>query len=354
MLSAFDEISLNHEDGDITLEHSVLALDAKTFGQINFLSNVAEAYFSGKTGGKQLLVSPEAHRILAGKMTKAAFLPCTYFRPIMIGNLRVELLPSGHGTGSAFLRIDKKGDSLLYASHWSNRASTLLRRAAPKPSDTLLLKLHCDPSTLFATSVRREMELFTEFCVKLTRAGEKIVAVVDSWGTAHHLIASLTELRVPIGIDKHLQALLDIAQELNNPTAHSGDAPRIETPGVKWTQGAKTQWVEMGAAQPCVVFVSKEALLARKQRSLPQGIWVWTGLDHQLCAQSQWISQLTFAEKFAIQFFPDHSEIEELVHETCPRQVLVCGEGARTCVHQLTRKGIDAQVFAPPRLETLF
>ncbi|MEY2987590.1 MAG: hypothetical protein RJB13_1111, partial [Pseudomonadota bacterium] len=144
-MSAYDEISLNHEDGDITLEHSVLALDAKAYGQINFLSNASEAYFSGKTGGKQLLVSPETHRILAGKLTKAAFLPCAYFRPIMIGNLRVELLPSGHGAGSSFLRVEKKGDSLLYASHWSNRTSSLLRRATPKPSDTLLLKLHCDP-----------------------------------------------------------------------------------------------------------------------------------------------------------------------------------------------------------------
>lgn len=354
MLSAYDEISLNHEDGDVTLEHSVLSLDAKLHGQINFLSNASEAYFSGKAGGKQLLVSPEIHRVLAGKMTKASFLPCTYFRPIMIGNLRVELLPSGHGNGSSFLRVEKKNDSLLYASHWSNRPSSLLRKASPKPSETLLLKLHNDPSTLFATSVKREVERFTEFCVKLTRAGEKIVAVVDSWGTAHHLIAALTELRVPVGIDKHLQTLLDASHELNNPTAYTLEHTRTDPPHVRWTQGARTQWVEIGAAHPCVVFISKEALLSRRQRSLPQGIWVWTGLDHQLCAQSQWASQMTFAEQFAIQFFPDLSEIEELVRETAPRQVLVCGEGAQTCVHQLTRKGIDAQVFAPPRLETLF
>lgn len=353
-MSAFDEISLNHEDGDITLEHSVLALDSISHGQINFLSNATETYFSGKTGGKQLLVSPETHRILAGKMTKAAFLPCTYFRPIMIGNLRVELLPSGLGAGSSFLRIEKKNDSLLYASHWSNRSSSLLRKSSPKPSETLLLKLHSDPSALFATSVRREVERFTEFCVKLNRAGEKVVAVVDSWGTIHHLVAALTELRVPIGIDKHLQALLDTVHELNNPTAHSIDYSRTEATGLQWAQGARTQWVEQGAAQPCVVFIAKEALLARRQRNLPQGIWVWTGLDYQLCSQSQWTSQLTFAEQFAIQFFPDLSEIEELVRETTPRQVLVCGEGAQTCVHQLTRRGVDAQVFAPPRLETLF
>lgn len=354
MLSAFDEISLSHEDGDITIEHSVLSLDAKQHGRINFLSNAAETFFSGKTGGTQLLVSPEAHRIIAGKMSKAVFLPCTYFRPIVIGNLRVELLPSGHGPGSSFLRVEKKGDSLLYASHWSNRASPLLRKAAPKTANTLLIKLHNDPATLFATTVRREIERFTEFCMKLTRAGEKVIVVVDSWGSAHHLVAALTELRIPVGIDKYLQTLFNVEHEIHNHTAELLDHTPVNDTPLRWTQGAKTQWVDVNSSQPCVALISKEGMLSRRQRHLPQGIWIWTGLDQPRFMQSTPVSQITFTEQFSIQFFPDLNEIEDLVKETSPKQVLVCGDGAQTCVHHLTRKGIDAQVFAPPRLETLF
>lgn len=75
MIDAFDEILLNHDNGDITVEHGIVALDAHNSGHINFLSSAAPSYFSGKTGGKQLLVSHEAHRILSAKMPKAAFLP---------------------------------------------------------------------------------------------------------------------------------------------------------------------------------------------------------------------------------------------------------------------------------------
>ena len=144
MFTACNEIMLNHEDGDITIEHAILALDAQTSGHINFLSSVGPSYCGGKMSGKQILVSHEAHRILAQKFPKAAFLPCSYFRPIVLGNLQVELIPSGHSPGSSFLRVEKKNDSLLYAAHWSKRTSSTLRRAAFRQAETLLLKLQSD------------------------------------------------------------------------------------------------------------------------------------------------------------------------------------------------------------------
>ncbi|MEY3903065.1 MAG: hypothetical protein RL189_2371 [Pseudomonadota bacterium] len=360
MLTAFDDIQLNHDDGDITVEHAILALDAQNSTHINFISSVGPAYCSGKLAGKQLLVSHEAHRILAQKFPKAAFLPCSYFRPIVLGNLQVELIPSGDGPGSSFLRVEKKHDSIFYASHWSKRTTPVLRRAAYRQAETLLLKLKSDPSALFATSVRRELERLAEFCSKLLRAGERVVVVADACGAAHHIVGLLTELRIPIHLDKHLAGLMESESDLpiasafpSGQTTHSHATSAGE--GTLWNQGARTQWVENPAHLPCVILLSKEHLLSRRQRTLPQGIWVWTGLhDQHAAAQCPWLAHLTFADHFSIHFAPDLSEIEGLIEEVHPSQVLVCGEGAQTCVHHLTRRGIDAQVFAPPRLETLF
>ncbi|NBO37144.1 hypothetical protein EBU99_01020 [bacterium] len=355
MFTVFDEILLNHEDGDITVEHAILALDAQSSGHINFLSSIGAPYCSGKMGGKQMLVSHEAHRILAQKFPKAAFLPCTYFRPIVLGNLQVELLPSGHSPGSSFLHIQKSKDSLLYALHWSMRPNSLLRRAAFRPAETLLLKLHCDPSSLFATSVRRELDRLVEFCSKLLRAGERVVMVADACGTAHHILSFLTEQRLPVALDKHLQPLVDFEADGHSVLAAlAGQSNPNTPPAGSWNQGARTQFVDPNSNQPCVLILSKDHLLARRQRTLPQGIWVWTGLDQHLALQCPWMAHLTFAESFAVQFSPDLSEIDDMIREIRPRQVLVCGDGAQTCVHHLTRRGIDAQVFAPPRLETLF
>ncbi|MEN9826344.1 MAG: Metallo-beta-lactamase superfamily domain [Pseudomonadota bacterium] len=360
MFTACNEIMLNHEDGDITIEHAILALDAQASGHINFLSSVGPSYCGGKMSGKQILVSHEAHRILAQKFPKAAFLPCSYFRPIVLGNLQVELIPSGHSPGSSFLRIEKKNDSLLYAAHWSKRTSSTLRRAAFRQAETLLLKLQSDPAALFATSVRRELDRLGEFCSKLLRAGERVVLVTDACGAAHHILGMLTEQRIPVYPDKHLQTLLQTESENPNfsiatPTPHNTASHNKTSENTRWNNGASTQWVENPAQQPCVILVSKEHLLARRQRTLPQGIWVWTGLqDHFVATQCPWLAHVNFADQFATHFAPDMSEIEDLVEEVRPKQVLICGEGSQTCVHHLTRRGIDAQVFAPPRLETLF
>ena len=230
----------------------------------------------------------------------------------------------------------------------------MLRRAAFRPANTLLLKLHKDPSALFATSVRRELERLGEFCGKLLRAGERVIVVADSASTAHHIVGLLTELRLPVALDKHLQTLMETESELQPGIAAIQVGNNNQTTTSRWNQGARTQWVDPQSFQPAVLLLSKDHLLARRQRTLPQGIWVWTGLDVHLINQCAWLAHLTFAEQFAIQFAPDLSEIEDLVRESQPRHVLVCGEGAQTCVHHLTRRGIDAQVFAPPRLETLF
>ncbi|NBX17025.1 MAG: hypothetical protein EBR09_06635 [Proteobacteria bacterium] len=356
MLTAFDEIQINHDDGDITIEHAILALDAQRSGHINFISSAGAAFCSGKIAGKQILVSHEAHRILVQKFPKSAFLPCSYFRPIVLGNLSVELLPSGESPGASFLRVEKKKDSLLYASHWSRRQTPALRRASFKQAETLLLKLQNDPSALFATSVRRELERLTEFCAKLLRAGERVIVVADAGSTVHHIMGALTEQRLPVCPDKNLLPLL-LSEQSTGIVSHAQASHAVSPApdGTRWNQGAKTLWVENPAQQPCVVLMSKEHLLSRKQRSLPNGIWVWTGLmDQHAADRCPWIAHLNFAESFALSFAPDLSEIDDLVAEVHPKQVLVCGEGSQTCVHHLTRRGIDAQVFAPPRLETLF
>jgi hypothetical protein len=63
---------------------------------------------------------------------------------------------------------------------------------------------------------------------------------------------------------------------------------------------------------------------------------------------------LTFVEAFGIQNAPDPAEIHGLVSEVRPQQVLVYGEGAPQVVQWMAGKGVPAELFAPPRLQTLF
>lgn len=336
-----DEIYLNADTDGVFVEHSLLNLEGDSAESLVFISGVGASYLSGELTAKQVILSDEAHRVLVGKFSKTSFLVCQYFRPITIGNLTLELLPSGASHGSSFLRIEKKNDSLFFASQWSRKISGSIRRAVYKKAKTLLLKLHVDPTTVLATNSRRETERLIEFAQKITHAGETVVAVVDSFGEAQNLAGRLYEEGLNVAFEPKLLSIMKIIYE-SMPPAY---APA-------WLKNLRgTQTKSVGAQ---VILVSKQHLVAKSTKSLPQGIWVWIGPDYPDHSFAPTISQLNFSDTFFIQSAPDLAEIFELVGEVSPSQILVYGQGAEQCVHQMHARGLRAEVFAPPKIATLF
>ncbi len=341
MKTSNDEISLHVDDEGIFVERSILTLDGASNSFLNFLSSAGPAYCRGKFAGKQALVSEESFRILASRFPKASFLACQYFRPIMLGNLSVELLPSGESPGSSFLHIQKQEDSVFYASHWSKKASSALRKAVFKKAHTLLLRLETDPHDIHSVQSRRETERFLEFAQKITRAGEHLVAVVETFGEAQTLAGRLFAANLNIAYDERLFKLTKII--------HDSIPPALVPP---WLRVLKKYAPEL--PEPSVILVSKQHLLQARPRVLPSGIWVWTGLDVELQKSSPWLAHILISDVFALQSGPDLAEVQELVAEVQPSHVLAVGEGAGATVQHLARQGISAEVFSPPRLETLF
>ena len=60
---------------------------------------------------EKIIATPETIRLLGNKVRNAVLLSCPYHRPFSLGNLQVELIPSGHMLGSAQMVVDK-GDVL--------------------------------------------------------------------------------------------------------------------------------------------------------------------------------------------------------------------------------------------------
>ncbi len=341
MRTSGEDIQLSSENGVVALEHTVLTLDAEQSTLVNFLSSPGPAYLRGKVSGKQVLLSDEAYRILVARFPQTPFLPCPYFRPIVLGNLSIELLPSGESPGSSFLRVQKNQDSLFFASFWSKQSSSAFRKAVFKPSHMLLLKLHANPFQVPGTNARKEVDRLIEFAQKILRAQENLVIAADSFGEAQHLASRLQAAGLATACDARLHAIMKTLGESMPPT---------EVPA--WLRGLRKHSVQ--ATEPAVVLVSKEQLLAQRPRSLPKGVWAWLGNELPQAFQQPWMSGLTFVDAFAIHNAPDTAEIQTLVSEVRPSQVLVYGEGAPQVVQWLAGRGVPAELFAPPRLQTLF
>ncbi len=341
MKTTSDDIYLSNENGGVLVEHSVLSLEAQSSECTNFISSAGPAYISGKLFGKQVLVSDESYRLLSPRFPKTAFLPCQYFRPIVLGNIQLELLPSGESPGASFLRIQKKDDSLFYASHWSRQNSAALRRSVFKTSKTLMVRLHKDPNAVFSVTARRETERFLDFSRKIINASENLVAVVNTFGEAQNLSYHLDNLKIPYSFDSKLHAVMKSFQET---------LPAAQCPS--WLKEVNRYNAE--SPSPSVILVSKQHLLQSRPKSLPDGIWVWIGLDSEEQLRHPWLSCIAFTDTFLLQDNPDITDLLDMIKEVNPQQILLFGEGAQNCATVLARQGLHAECFSPPRLQTLF
>lgn len=345
MRTSGEEIHLSSDNGTVTVEHSILTLDADSSALVNFVSSPGPAYLRGRVSGKQVLLSDEAYRILAPRFPQTPFLPCQYFRPISLGNLNVELVPSGESPGSSFLRVTKNVDTLLYASSWSRQTSGAFRKAVFKPASTLLVRLQSNPLAVAHTNARKETERLLEFAQKIVRAQENIVVAVGSFGEGQRLASKFHAAGLPVSCDAKL---FRIMKTLADAIPHS------EVPG--WLRAVRKHGATLSGneAPPSVVLVSKELLLRQRPRALPQGVWVWLGSDSLHGFRQPWMLGLTFVDSFGIHNTPDAPELLALVADVKPSQVLLYGEGAPQVVQWLAGKGVPAELFAPPRLQTLF
>ena len=334
------DIFIGGDGEDVVLEHVIINLEGTASQYLNCYSSPSPVFFNKKLFGRQALVSDECHRIIAKNNNRIPFLVCHYYRPITLGHITVELLPSGASPGSSFLFVQKKEEKLLFASHWSKRNSPSLKRAFVKKAQTLLIKLRSDPSQLLATNSRRECDRFIDFCKKITAAGENIIVVTDPFEEGMYLASILADEGLSLATDSRLLRLFKLIQQ----GVSKNEAPQ-------WLQKVKSF---KQISQPSVIMISRHDFLHHRLRVVPRGIWVWIGLEDPTLQRSSWLNRVSFADRFLIQNAPDNGEILSLISEVSPTTVLIYGEGAKNCVTHLQRQGVHAELFLPPRMDTLF
>ncbi|MDE3269090.1 MAG: hypothetical protein OYH77_02270 [Pseudomonadota bacterium] len=121
------------------LKNSVLSLDVSGEADLSFVSSA-------------LMPMPEGRRIIATEDTAAIFaalhrkkinaLVCQYQRPFSVGELTLELLPSGTVLGGASLFIQTTKHSVLYAPHLQTEAVASNEPMTLRKADILVIGIH--------------------------------------------------------------------------------------------------------------------------------------------------------------------------------------------------------------------
>src|SRR6185436_295296 len=113
-----------HRGGGVRLAGTVIACDAAASTDLVFLSHAPAFALHARRalprlgGGRRQLLTTEVTLALlgpVGERLKAHALPAGYGRPFSLGDLRLEMFPSGFMPGAASLLCERDGRRVVYS-----------------------------------------------------------------------------------------------------------------------------------------------------------------------------------------------------------------------------------------------
>lgn len=190
-------------DGGIRIADTALWLDVRQRRELGFISH-AHADHAVKGGHGRTLATP-ATLALLGLGGKEGAMPCRYQRPFSLGELRLELLPSGHIAGGAQLLVEHRGLRILYTGDIYDERQRFARPLVITTCDLLVIEAtYGTPRHRFPPRDEAAELLREEVAEALESDRTPLVLVEGSLGRAQEIIAELTAADHAIVVSKSI------------------------------------------------------------------------------------------------------------------------------------------------------
>jgi putative mRNA 3-end processing factor len=318
------------EDG-IHLSDSILWFDAKNRTELSFLSSAALS--RGQTV-KQAIATDETIRLMECFNRKSISLKCQYNRPFSLGRLKMELLPSGSMLGGASLYLETDRGKLLYAPEPMSQRIPTARQLQVRKAQTLVIKaVHSDPSRSFPPR-KREKERFLETTRNLVSHNEYPIVLCDPFSTAPELTQLLTTAGIPLAVH-------DLIYRINRVYESCG--PKLGN-YTKFSKHTKNK----------VIILPSDSQFGFNLRSpLPDRPTLVIEKSHD---ESLPLIRLFRAvtNRFKIPVTSDGPELQQLVSQINPKELLIFGPYAKAYAFHLSGLCPVVQAIYPNDQPTLF
>jgi len=194
----------------IHLKGTGLWFDSKKKAELSFISNANIDRF---TPSEKIIATPETIKFLFSKIKKSIVLACPYYRPFTLGNLQVELVPSGHMLGSSQMIVDKGNKTLLYTGDINLNKLPTAKPAYTKHCDVLVMKCpYGQPGYIFP-SFDESIEALTGFIKETLSSDSTPVIIVEPLGKAQDIIKALGEHGFKLSLHKSIYKATKIYEE---------------------------------------------------------------------------------------------------------------------------------------------
>ncbi|MCX6130313.1 MAG: hypothetical protein NTX25_14775 [Proteobacteria bacterium] len=318
------------EDG-IQIRDSILWLDARFTGDLSFLSSACS--LNGRTGAR-VITTEETAKLLALNHIKLNALICPYNQTVALGQLRMELLPSGAGLGGASLWVEQRHGSLLYAPQLQAQKTGMTRVMQLKPADTLILGAHTPFPANHHSSRRKEKERLLLAVQNRLAQGEFPLILCEPFAVAQEICKLLTDAGIEPAVHKSIDRINRIYE------LYGSDL------------GSYSLLHKRLKAKHTLILPVSNPAHAISRLPLPEGPIFYIEDSPQL---TTWPDlRRGVAERFSISSGCDARELKTVIQTVKPREVLVTGPYAKNYADELSTAKVPVTALFPSHLPTLF
>ncbi|MDZ7316411.1 MAG: MBL fold metallo-hydrolase [candidate division KSB1 bacterium] len=165
------------DERGIKLEGVDFWLDAQRATPFSFVSHGHSDHLKNHA---QILATPPTILFHALRARQKKAVALDYHRPYFVGDLKIELYPSGHVLGAAMIRIERNGRSLLYTGDFKIKAGLTAEPIVIPRADILIMEsTFGHPAFTFSEEGDPKAQLldFIEECIR-----KKTTPVVMAYG----------------------------------------------------------------------------------------------------------------------------------------------------------------------------
>lgn len=201
---------IEYQNG-IHLKGTELWFDSKKKVGLSFISNANIDKF---TPPEKILATPETIKFLEKKIKKPVVLACPYYRPFALGNLQVELVPSGTMLGSSQIMVDKGDKTLLYSGNINLKRLPTTEPAYTKHCDVLVMKCPFGLPEYKFPSFDKSISELMKFVNEALSSDLTPMLVVEPLGKAQDIIKSLDGKGFKLSLEKTIYKSTKVYEDL--------------------------------------------------------------------------------------------------------------------------------------------
>lgn len=198
-------------DRGIHLLGTDLRFDSVKKAKFSFISSANLGKFSPP---EKVIATPETIKLLDKRIKKSVVLACPYKRPFTIGNVQVELIPSGYIPGASQIVVNTENETIIYTGDINLRESLTASPAQVKRCSNVIIKCtYSSPKYAFPPT-QEVIDSLVEFIDDTIASGAVPVILAETLGKAEEIVKILSGKGYKLGLHKSVYKSVKMYEEL--------------------------------------------------------------------------------------------------------------------------------------------